>query len=760
MENETVEMSGPRAVRGDALSVLKRKPDTVILSGLFAVTMAFHLTTAARAVTFSDAGDFLMGVALVGNIHGPGYPTYLMSAKLFSLVFPFGSLPFRMSVYSGVFAALTTCLLYWIVARMTRSRAGGAVAGLAFAFSYTYWYQSVIPETYSLNTFFIAVLIVLMLRWEKLLADGRENSADNTLALIAFCCGLAVGNHLSIIILVPAFAFFALDTDFRRVLAPRNLTRMAVFFLLGMLPYIYEPVAAFRGPAYNYGDPSTLLRWFHHMTFYYTRGGLFKLPLELLPARFWRFFTTLTTEYPYFFWLGGLGLVASLLKRRKKYSIFLVFLFMLSALTVMSYRQLEAVLRAHFYYPAYMIVAIWIGFAAAYLVKAVRNWGLRRDRLLAGGVATALVIILMLCPLVSLVIHYDKVDKSSYFFAEDQAKHMLDTAADNGVIMVDSDNVIFPALYLQYVERYRPGVRVVSATAAGVPGFHGRDLAAASPPGYTGEATDGNSYAQIIERNFGRLPVYTSDPTVVNYAWQWQWLGYLDRLYAPGAATEQVAPGPTRLRGTDSPAYKDTDAREAILLPRTLLAAAELGRKDFDAANAIYKETIERFMKDIYVPTLYSCGTFSELYELWGQSLNAAGRYRDTIKYLPRAREIDPDFASPALARAYVMTGYNADAIIELDQYLVYNPGDPGPRMDLGELYMVVGEYKSATAELDKSLKINSRDARTHYIYGLTLLRLDKQSDAIERFRTASELDPDGNTGDLARKQLSRLPPI
>ncbi|MBU1942258.1 MAG: DUF2723 domain-containing protein [Actinobacteria bacterium] len=758
MENKTVAVPAPRASRGGTLSLLKEKPDTLIYTALFAATMVFHVITAARAVTFSDSGDFLMGVALMGNIHGPGYPTYLMSAKIFSLIFPLGSLPFRMSIYSGLFAALTTCLLYRVVFRMTHSRTGGAVAGLAFAFSYTYWYQSVIPESYSINTFFIALLMVLILRWERLVGEGRDSSADNTLALIAFCYGLAVGNHFSIIILVPAFAFFALDTDWRRVLAPRNLARMAAFFALGVLPYIYEPVAAFRGAAYNYGDPSTPIRWIHHMTVYYQRGGLFKLPLKLLPARFWRFFGTLTTEYPYFFWLGAVGLIASFLKRRKKYAVFLAFLFLLSALSVMTYRQIEPVLRAHFYYPAYMIVSIWIGYAAAYLLRAVRNWGCRRDSLVAGTVATVLASALMLCPLASLLIHYDKVDKSSYHFAEDQARNMLDTASDDGVIMVDSDNVIFPLLYTQYVEGYRPTVRVVSASAAGVPGFHGQDLAAVNPPGYLGDKKD-DSYVQIIERNYGRLPVYTSDPTVIQYDWQWDWLGYLDRLYPVGAATAPIAPGPTAVRGANSAAYKDTDAREAILLPRALLAAREFGRKNWEKANRIYQETIEEFTRGIYVPTLYSCGTFSELYELWGQSLNAVGRYEDTVRYLPAAREIEPAFASPALARAYVMTGDYSSAIAELEICLITNPDDITSRTDLGEVYLMIGELPKAQVELERAIEVNPEDARAHYILGLTWLRLEKTGEAREEFQEAADLDPDGNIGTLAREQLDKLPP-
>jgi uncharacterized membrane protein YidH (DUF202 family) len=82
-----------------------------------------------------------------------------------------------------------------------------------------------------------------------------------------------------------------------------------------------------------------------------------------------------------FFPLSILGLVAAFLKKSKKYAIFLVVFFLMTSLTVMTYRQLESVLRAHFYYPSYLAVAIFIGFGAAWLARLVGRWASSRDSL-------------------------------------------------------------------------------------------------------------------------------------------------------------------------------------------------------------------------------------------------------------------------------------------------------------------------------------------------------------------------------------------
>jgi hypothetical protein len=455
---------------------VRQHPDVTIIVTLFVATLTVHAVTAAHTVTFSDSGDFLMAVKTIGNCHGPGYPLFLMTARLFAWMFPFGSLAFRVSFLSGIFASLAACLIYWAVFRMSRSRVGGLVAAIAFAFSFTIWYETVIPETYGMNTFFIALLLVLMLRWERLVKEKSRVKADNTLAVFALAFGLALTNHYTVIFLLPAFLFFALDTNWREAFALRNLLRMGAFFVLGLLPYVYEPTAAFRGPGYNYGDPSTLTSWFHHVSLYYQRGGLFSYPLKFFAPRFWRYFATLRTEFPYFFWLAAVGLVAPFFRKNKKYALFLVLLFLFTTLSVMSYDQLESVLRAHFYYPSYVVVALWIGFGAGWLVTVLKKWGEKRDRMLSTAVFGTVSVLIIALVCVSIPIHYGKVDKSGYNYARDMAVRMLRRASPDGLILTDSDNVVFPLKYMQVVEGIGKDVRVVNPRSLGVPGWPGADL--------------------------------------------------------------------------------------------------------------------------------------------------------------------------------------------------------------------------------------------------------------------------------------------
>jgi len=725
---------------------------------LFLISLVLRVLTAARTVTFSDSGDFLMGIATVGNVHGPGYPLYLITAKIFCLLFPFGSLAFRASLYSAIFASLSSSLIYLIVLRMTRNRVGGVVAALAFSFSYTFWYQTVIPETYGLNSFFIALIILLLLRWEKLFYEGRQREAINTLCIAAFVFGLSLTNHFSVIFLLPAFLFFIADTDWKSALTPKSFLRLIAFVILGTLAYIYQPAAAFRGPGYNYADPSTLRNWFRLVTLYYQRGGLFSYPLAYFGGRLWRYFGTLNTEFPYIAWLGAIGIISSFRKRTKKYPVFLIFLFILSLLPVMTYMQFESILRAHFYYPSYMIFSIWIGIGVSYIGRLIFSWVRKRDRtieIITIPVATVLAVLLVVP---AIAVHYDKVDKSNYYFAEDVARKMLEYPEKGSIIVEERDNYFFPCRYMQVVEKYRTDIRVISAQSIGGAGFQGLDLLTIRTPENSG-TSELPRYAELIEKNYRNLPIYFGDPTYVQKEWKLAWCGYLLRVYPPDQSVSLRKPQDISIRNDVS--YKDSDAREALLIPQALLASIYYNNGEYEKAEAIYKKILSDFEKNTYVQTLYGNVTASFLYKPLGTCLIKQKKFKEAIKTLRHAARIYPDSTYFALVQAFAQLGETGEALIELDKIIAFNAEEPEIQSEAmtiqGELYINAERYKEAVDVLEKSIEKNPKSARARYVYGRALLLLGRDNEAKKQFEKAIELEPDGPYAKKAQKELDSI---
>lgn len=737
MSNEHSQaLSADRPDSETLIQRIGRKPDALIISSLFLASLLVHALTAARAVTFSDSGDFLMAIAGIGNCHGPGYPLFIMTAKVFSWLVPVGSLAFRVSLLSGLFASLAGCLIYWAIFKMTRSRIGGAVAAIVFLFSYTFWYQTAIPETYGLNVFFFSLLLVLMLRWERLIKDGLRRNADNTLALFALIFGLALTNHFSALFLLPAFLFFAIDTDWRAVFNIRNVLKMVAFFVIGLLPYIYEPTAAFRGPYYNYGDPSTPVNWYRHVTLFYLRGGLFGYPIQFLPGRFFRYFATLTTEYPYYFWLAAVGLIASFLKRSKKYALFLVLFFLLTAVSVMTYDQLESVLRAHFYYPSYLAVALWIGFGAAWIAKVVKEWADKRDRAVTNAALAVTGFVLVALALVSMPIHYGKVDKSNYYYARDMAVKMLNKAKPDGIILTDSDNVVFPCKYMQFVEGVGPDVRVTNPRSLGVPGWTSSELdRQIEAPGGEIKPSD-QPYMRITKQHYREVPVFSSGLIFDFFGQNLQWDGLLLRVLPP-LTPHTDAPPALLAKGPEPIGDLDSDAREAIKLSDAMLAYAQLNMNKTAEVERLYEGIARYGARDLYVPTLYGCETFYNIYDLWGQILNRLGDYKKTVRVMPGAYLFNPNFVSLPYAHALSQTGNDVEALNALQDYLIVHPGSAVAYSERGEIQLVRGEFKAAADSLRTAIELDDTDAEVHYNLAVALVQLNDKQGAIKELETA-----------------------
>src|SRR5665648_630950 len=74
-------------------------------------------------------------------------------------------------------------------------------AALALVFSKSFWLQAEIAEVYTLNAFFIALMILILIKWS-------ENENIKFLYIFFLVYGLSLGAHASNILFIPVFLLF------------------------------------------------------------------------------------------------------------------------------------------------------------------------------------------------------------------------------------------------------------------------------------------------------------------------------------------------------------------------------------------------------------------------------------------------------------------------------------------------------------------------------------------------------------------------
>lgn len=208
------------------------------------VPFLIYVRNMAPTVYALDSAELTTGAWCLGIVHSPGSPTYLLLGHIFSWL-PFGDVGYRLNLMSAVAGALGALFVGRIVFRLTGSFWPSIVAAWALAFSYYYWVWALVAELYAPHACWVAGLIALTLRWDSTQERSRPY-------WIAFLFGLGMGNHMSTVLLLPAFAGFILTHPSRPWLRPAWLLKMSIFGLLGFSVYLYLPLRHLAGPPLDY----------------------------------------------------------------------------------------------------------------------------------------------------------------------------------------------------------------------------------------------------------------------------------------------------------------------------------------------------------------------------------------------------------------------------------------------------------------------------------------------------------------------------
>ncbi len=139
-----------------------------------------------------DTVPYILGIA-----HPPGLPLYTLAGWLFSHALPFGSVAFRMSLFSALCMSLAAWCVYAIVHELSGDRVAAVLASWIFAVGGVTWTVATRADVHALAIALYASALWLLLQWHREARPSRLYAAA-----IAF--GLAVAAHPIALFLLPA----------------------------------------------------------------------------------------------------------------------------------------------------------------------------------------------------------------------------------------------------------------------------------------------------------------------------------------------------------------------------------------------------------------------------------------------------------------------------------------------------------------------------------------------------------------------------
>ena len=229
-----------------------------VLTFLFALVL--YTVTMCRTVFWWDSGELAANASILGIPHRPGFPIFVLLARVFGLV-PAGGYFARVTFLSVLCAAATAGVVTFALLRLIFRRVRDSRAGLyavllavgALVLTFTFWIQAVRTEVYALNALIVALLVLLFAQADE--AGGTDHRVImRSFYGAAFLFGLGLGgHHATLAATAPAFAVLAAVILRRRVFHPGFLIAVLTLVSLGASIYLYLPIRAAQGPLLNWG---------------------------------------------------------------------------------------------------------------------------------------------------------------------------------------------------------------------------------------------------------------------------------------------------------------------------------------------------------------------------------------------------------------------------------------------------------------------------------------------------------------------------
>lgn len=208
------------------------------------LALAAYSATLAPSVFTLDSPELTAAAYMLGIVHSPGYPVYLLLGHLF-LQIPLGDAGWQMNLLSALAATGTVGLIAWLVQQISGSRLAGLVAGLGYGLCFYVWSMAVIAEIYTFQALLLAAALALLWQW-------RQGGRLAWLAGAAFTAGLAAANSPIAVLWWPGLLMLALATQQRRRLRLAHWVGLALALSAGLAFLLYLPLRSLAHPDFIY----------------------------------------------------------------------------------------------------------------------------------------------------------------------------------------------------------------------------------------------------------------------------------------------------------------------------------------------------------------------------------------------------------------------------------------------------------------------------------------------------------------------------
>ncbi|HAT72061.1 MAG TPA: hypothetical protein DCS63_04520 [Elusimicrobia bacterium] len=402
---------------------------------------------------YRDSGEMACAAWTLGVAHQPGYPLYIIAAKLFSLI-PLGNPAWRLNLFSAA-AGLAGIFVFWRLAAAAFTPLAAFFAALTLAFNFTLRTVSGVPEMYALNFLFAAGLLA-----------SASAAGARAVFLSAFMLGLGMANRMDLVLCAPALLILLWPS----VLATgwKGFLKAAGFFLLGFSLYFYLPLRSSGWPVFDWSHPADMATFLAVITRKsygstldlisrnYAPGELFWPNLKVYALHLW-------TNFSLALAFAAAGVYSEWRHSRRR-SLGLAAFFLVSGPLFLFMANMPpnphalAIVEPYYLLPD-LAVAFWAAAGFFYLARAFPR---------------ALPALILAAAIAAGAVFHTNAHgtfRRGMFAAEDYAADVMRGAPPGSAVVARKDVQLFSLWYLQAVKGLRPDLEIVAQGLSGSPWY-------------------------------------------------------------------------------------------------------------------------------------------------------------------------------------------------------------------------------------------------------------------------------------------------
>jgi hypothetical protein len=246
--------------RSTVISDVDYRPSYWAAAIAAALVFVLYLLTLSPSTAMWDTSEYIAAAYTLGLPHPPGNPFFVLLGRFFSILPIAPNVAMRVNILAALCSSVSAGMWFLIAERVVagwlphkwQRRTAGALAALIGSTAFTVWAQSVVNEkVYTVSLVGMAIVAWLAVRWCD---DPDGPRADRMLVLIAYLSGLGYANHMAGFLALPAVFAAVLVIRPRTFLRYRLVLAGLLALVLGMTPFLTQPIRSAYFPRINEGE--------------------------------------------------------------------------------------------------------------------------------------------------------------------------------------------------------------------------------------------------------------------------------------------------------------------------------------------------------------------------------------------------------------------------------------------------------------------------------------------------------------------------